>query len=173
MALFWGKRKDWSSFPPRFVAKLKQTLGDAKFATLTTICQRHGVFSQKAFDDPTVFADETPFVPAIHGRTKGIYLLSCFLGSCGSALGKTQREEDTQDALDILEIAVCLMPENPIPRTTLATLCSCYSGLQEEAKNYARLAIACIENSPIRTPESIKPQMCEAMQVIIRGDYLG
>jgi hypothetical protein len=64
------------------------------------------------------------------------------------------------------------MPENPILLTTLATLCSCCSGLQEEAKNYARLAIACIENSPIRTPESIKPQMCEEMQVIIRGDYL-
>jgi hypothetical protein len=170
-----GKRRQaWDSFPSQFIEKLKMEIGDVRFNQLTQIAEKHGLFTQKVFQDPkgAYFFDDTPYPGGGSESTMGTYFFTTALGTMANALAKTDREECIRDALVLLDTALCIMPENPTLRISMALLCSYFSELQDEAKTHARLALQYMDGSPIKASELVDSQMREQMSDIIQGTYV-
>lgn len=176
MSFFSRTRKGWDSCPQSFVAELKNMLGDEKFMRLTEIGKKHAIFSQQFFSNTAEFTEQLPqnMGPYIYG-SYGMLKLSIFLGNMANSLSNSGQEEDLIEALELAEMSVIIVPANPGARATLAILCSCFSGLQEEAKKNAKLFLTYIDQLPkiVKPPEDVVAKLQKQMQSIVDGDYSG
>ena len=164
----------WETFPKKFIDQLKEKIGEEKFVKLTDILVRYEVFKEDAFKDVNNFTEETACeFSEDKTQTQGWLNLSHYLGSLGSSLGQTDRDEYIPDALEVLELAIIIFPENPVARMTYALLCYCFSDLQEKAKVEAKKTVELLEKIPSLVPDNIKEEMVGKMDIILKDEEFG
>ncbi|MDH5559844.1 MAG: hypothetical protein OEY59_03225 [Deltaproteobacteria bacterium] len=160
----------WEAFPPEYLVKLKEIIGEDDFEKLNNILTLYNLFAEKAFQEPAELIDENPCNYALNrDLSMGLFNLSNFLGSVGNQLGQSDQDDYIDDALDILRISLRINPENLASRMTLALLCYCFSDLQEEAVKQANLTLETLDKMPSAVPEDAIEDMRSKMNIIIEG----